>query len=85
MWSKTSLKILDRVAIDMAEPYVDRWRTRGATCEPPLHGVALASVAHAALQQRHVDITIVIVVEAGAFRVRVHHADFDNVSFLLFS
>src|SRR4029453_2320418 len=72
------LKRLDGITEDVAHANVGR---RGAGCaagEPFVDGVVETSVSQALLHQWHMLVTVVLVVETGSRRVRVHHADLDH-------
>src|SRR5262249_20787413 len=76
---KALLKRFDRVAEDVTHRHVRRgssWRPAGQSL---VDRVVLAAAAHARLQQRHVLVTVVLVVESGPGRIGVHHAHFDHL------
>src|SRR5882724_5231865 len=78
MRAKARLEGLNRVAEDVTHPDIGRGRARRAPRNALVHGVGLARIAQPRLQQRHVLVAVIFVIEARARRVRIHNAYLDH-------
>src|ERR1700736_2548411 len=78
--TKARLEGLDGLAEDVAHADVGRRCAWSAARETLVDRVVLAAIAHQALYQRHVFVTVVLMVESRPGRIGVHHADFDHRS-----
>src|SRR5580692_8876820 len=77
--TEATLKGLHRVAENVAHANMGARRPRSAARQPLVDRVVLAAVAHAGLYQRHVLVTVVLVIESSSGRVGIHHTDFDHL------
>jgi hypothetical protein len=75
-----ALEHLDRVEQHRAFCDVDRWGAGRAAREALVDGEAPQDVADLRLDQRHVLIAVVRVVESRAVLVRVHHVYLDHAA-----
>src|SRR5262249_26327818 len=78
MWAKAGLERLDRVTEDVTHGDIGRGRARGAAGNTFVDRVELAGIAQARLDQRHVLVFVIGMVEPGAWRVRIHDTDLDH-------
>jgi hypothetical protein len=79
MRAEARLKGLHRVTEDVAHAYVGGGVARTSTSQSPVHRVELAAIPHASLNERHVLVPVIRMVESSAGLVRVHHTDFDHL------
>src|SRR6185437_5608941 len=72
------LERLERVDIDVAHADIGRRCARSAARKTLVHRIELAGLAKAVLDQRHVLVAVIGVIEARAFLVRIHDADLEH-------
>src|SRR6266702_3116778 len=78
MRAEASLEGFYRVTEDVAHADISCRCARGATRKTLVDGVILAGLAHARLDQRHMLVAVVLMVETVARRIGVHHTHFDH-------
>src|SRR4029079_16060408 len=76
--SEGGLVRLDRVAEDVTHADIGRGRAGSAAAETLVDRIGLARIAHAGLQEWQVLFLVILLVEAGPWRVRIHYAYLDH-------
>src|SRR5262249_37692323 len=79
MRPKPRLETFHGVTKDVTHSYICRGCHGGSACQSFINGIILTALAHSGLHERHMLVTIVLMVKSRAGLVRVHHADLDHV------
>src|SRR5262249_40037085 len=79
MRSEASLKTLHRIAENMTHADIRCRAIRCTSRKTAVNRIVSAFVSHAGFHQRHVLVTIILVVEACSWCIRVHHGNFDHL------
>src|SRR5215813_8006008 len=75
MWTKATLKCLYGITENVAHCDVSGRSIGRPACESPIHRVIFAACTHSGFHQWHVLVAVVLVVESGTGRVRIHHTN----------